>query len=556
MLEQAETGGDSTGAITSEDHRGRILSYLRVVPFLLFFFVLVIRLFQPTRNQNFILLLRNQAGVADGTIPLEGQSWKPPPATARCDYVIDVFTSKNRNVPEHIVRASYAKQSVDANTFYRATASIFWEDFVLHNWDDQIYKRIAATTTTLLSSPDGIDDTPIQDKSTWTWVTGDQHLSNFGAWRNRHGNVVFSVNDFDEAAIYDFHVDVLRVAVSIYNHAVKNGLSPKHIVKSLKAFTDKYVDTVTGYVGNEEALTFELTKETAEGALKHFLKGVEHDKSHRGQLEKFTNLTTGTFVRNEDTRLVSVEPEIEAAIRRAFTSQQYGATLMKTGWRVPSEWSNDYFAIRDVTRRLGSGVGSFGVDRFYVLLNGTDDAHHIILDVKYEPAGGVSKVLNADDRAWYNVLFRNEAARAVEAQRRLTSYVDPFTGWALIRGNAFVVRQRSPWKDSPDLDQLTDYHEFKTFAEMVAIATATSHTRGTQAKAPGEFKEVIASILGGHYNQKAKKRWGKVVAEIAKSYSEQVLLDYACFKDYVDTNYPGIRDDADESDDDKTNKDG
>jgi uncharacterized protein (DUF2252 family) len=40
--------------------------------------------------------------------------------------------------------------------------------------------------------------------------------SNFGAWRNRGGEVVFSVNDFDEAAIYDFHIDVLRIAVSIW----------------------------------------------------------------------------------------------------------------------------------------------------------------------------------------------------------------------------------------------------------------------------------------------------------------------------------------------------
>ena len=42
-----------------------------------------------------------------------------------------------------------------------------------------------------------MDGTDLQPRSTWTWVTGDQHLSNFGAWRNRGGEVVFSVNDFD-----------------------------------------------------------------------------------------------------------------------------------------------------------------------------------------------------------------------------------------------------------------------------------------------------------------------------------------------------------------------
>ena len=105
-----------------------------------------------------------------------------------------------------------------------------------------------------------------------TWVTGDQHLSNFGAWRNRHGDLVFSVNDFDEAAIYgkcrsleqcfcllcslphmrfrwsnrsDFQIDVLRIAVSVCNHAFSNGLSEEQVEKVLKTFTDTYLETVS-----------------------------------------------------------------------------------------------------------------------------------------------------------------------------------------------------------------------------------------------------------------------------------------------------------------------
>jgi len=103
---------------------------------------------------------------------------------------------------------------------------------------------------------------------------------------------------------------------------------------------------------------------------------------------------------------------------------------------------------------------------------------HILLDVKkYEPSGGVAHVLSDEDTAWYGLMFRNEAARAVEAQRRLTSYVDPYTGWAeILQGNAFVVRERSPWKDAPNVAKMTDYQDYRTFAEMTAVATATSHT--------------------------------------------------------------------------------
>ena len=37
---------------------------------------------------------------------------------------------------------------------------------------------------------------------------------------DEHGDVVFGMNDFDEAVIYDFHLDVWRLAVSVYTHAL------------------------------------------------------------------------------------------------------------------------------------------------------------------------------------------------------------------------------------------------------------------------------------------------------------------------------------------------
>ena len=48
----------------------------------------------------------------------------------------------------------------------------------------------------------------------------------------------------------------------------------------------------------------------------------------------------------------------------------------------------------------------------------------VILDVKFEPRPAVSNVLSRFDAAWYaaQVATPNEAARAVHAQRQLTSY--------------------------------------------------------------------------------------------------------------------------------------
>lgn len=139
-----------------------------------------------------------------------------------------------------------------------------------------------------------------------------------------------------------------------------------------------------------------------------------------------------------------------------------------------------FFTVLDIARRVGSGVGSFGVDRFYVLLKGTDTSldedgdSSVILDIKYEPISAVSRILDENTRAWYAHMFFNEADRTAQAQRRLTSFTDPYVGWIEIDGNPYYIRQRSPWKSSFALDELKNHNAFVEFIDQIAIATATS----------------------------------------------------------------------------------
>jgi len=436
--------------------------------------------------------------------------WKP---TLRCGYIEDIMLGdRPQTCTKHLT--TYAK---DYNTFYRATAKLFWLDFAKMLNDGRLLQFSHDT------------------KSVWTWTTGDQHLSNFGAWKNRHSQIVFTVNDFDEAALYDFQIDVLRVAVSMVNHGQTNGL---HVEEVLFDFCDTYVNTVVSYLGNEKAQTFELTAETASGMLQDFLQNVEHDNSHEELMSKYTELNdendsySRRFVHTKKSKLEPLDNVTLQEMKDAFSAAtRYRATMMKTGWHV-HEWDDDYFYVLDAAARVGSGVGSYGVDRYYVLLHGNSDEGEpaIVLDVKYEPKPAVSLVLDEDDQAWYDVLFANEAARVVQGQRHLTSYVDPFTGWVILDGKAFAVRQRSPWKDSPDLEKLTDLDNFAEFMEQIAMVTATSHVRGTVSRSPGQFKDVLASVLQG----KVRKQWSRSIVSLALSYHQQVLLDYECYRDYME----------------------
>jgi hypothetical protein len=69
--------------------------------------------------------------------------------------------------------------------------------------------------------------------------------------------------------------------------------------------------------------------------------------------------------------------------------------MMKLGWAVRT-WDDDF--IKFLCR---SGVGSYGVYRYYVLLKGTGgwlgegdvDGTAVVLDVKYQPKAAVSQIL-------------------------------------------------------------------------------------------------------------------------------------------------------------------
>ncbi|KAL7440496.1 hypothetical protein ACHAXM_007230 [Skeletonema potamos] len=469
---------------------------------------------QEVKSQDTDVTNSNVADSSSGGAQKSREVRIPTPEK-RCAYVVNTFEEQNKGEERDFLRDKYKIQSSDPNVFYRATALLFWQDFAAGMWGKNQNKSIVFDDLVMLNDATYEDGTPMSPYSAYTWVTGDQHLSNFGAWRNRGKEVVFSINDFDEAAIFDFHIDVLRVAVSIASHGFTNGLTLDQIKGSLEAFTYMYVKTVINYVGNDMALVYELTSQTSTGVLRDFLNDVENKRSKAAQMEKFTDRTPDgvRFTRDDKTRLVDVPAEIDDKIRAAFTSTKYGSSMMKMGWKVRG-WDDDFFKIVDIARRLGSGVGSYGVDRFYVLLKGKDelldegDDSHVILDVKYEPISAVSRVLDDDTRAWYAAMFQSEADRVAQAQVALTSYTDPYVGYIYIDGASYNVRQRSPYKDSFDgIIDLKDHRVFDEYIEQIAIITATAHVRGTVAKSPGQFKHNIKSLLAGGRN---RSRWSNV----------------------------------------------
>jgi uncharacterized protein (DUF2252 family) len=43
---------------------------------------------------------------------------------------------------------------------------------------------------------------------------GDLHVENFGTWRDTDGRLIWGVNDFDEACVFPYTIDLVRLAAS------------------------------------------------------------------------------------------------------------------------------------------------------------------------------------------------------------------------------------------------------------------------------------------------------------------------------------------------------
>src|SRR5207245_8935057 len=58
-------------------------------------------------------------------------------------------------------------------------------------------------------------------------AVGDLHVENFGTWRDIEGRLVWGVNDFDEAAVLPYTVDLVRLATSALLAIEEGHLAPR-----------------------------------------------------------------------------------------------------------------------------------------------------------------------------------------------------------------------------------------------------------------------------------------------------------------------------------------
>lgn len=341
---------------------------------------------------------------------------------------------------------------------------------------------------------------------------GDVHLQNFGFYASPERQLLFDLNDFDEAAPNPFEYDVKRLTTSIYlfgadQHFEESALDDlvQDVVrtyrKALKnAFKQGALERFYASTPVEELIA-DLPAEDAAFVRTMAAKAAKRD--NQATVKKFTELVGQRRRFKDDApRSVHVDQGLEIALMKGVLAYQQTT-------RADVALLLGQYHITDIIRH-SVGIGSFGTSCYLVLLTGLGGSH-LVLQVK--EALPRRRELAPNDLTIDQEREASEGRRIIAATQILQKASDPFLGWFNLSGKSFYVRQFRDMKGSIDVSIL-DWRQYAAYGRVCGYLLAMAH-----AQSP------MAAIAAGYMN----KTFDETIQHWAKDYLHQVIDDYAAF---------------------------
>ncbi|MDQ0113540.1 DUF2252 domain-containing protein [Paenibacillus harenae] len=360
-----------------------------------------------------------------------------------------------------------------------------------------------------------------------TWIQGDLHFENFGAFRNEKGALVYDVNDFDEGYLGSYLYDLQRMSVSIALVCRLKGQSIDSQLTAIETYLQGYSKQMRRFAkGKDDPGSYQIDLEHAEGPVKKLLKKLQK-RQDQHFLEKVTALVQEhrQFAYNEE--IVPPTDEEKEALLAAWP--EYLATVA-----ADDAEELRHFQIKDMAVKHGSGTASIGLDRYYVLIEagegelGGDD---VVLEVKEVRVPVPAYFMPYDETFWSE--FEHQGKRVTMTQKAMHHEADPYLGYLTIGERNFYVRERSPYKKRLKLESLETSGDMLSVTETMGRLTAKMHARADA--------DVEGGVLAYHSEQEIVKAMGAdedtfclSIAQWAISYANQVEQDYALFLEWAD----------------------
>ncbi len=417
--------------------------------------------------------------------------WSPP--ADRLDPVAAIIEAHEDRLP-WLIPVRIGRMVSSPYAFLRGTAAIMADDFA----------KLPST---------GI--TPV--------ICGDAHLGNFGFYASPERDLVFDLNDFDEAHPGAWEWDLRRLVASIWVAGRQNGSSESELRVAVGRCVRAYRKQLARLADEPllarsfERLDVDRLRETA--TKKGFRKEVDRAakrarrKTSDRALPRFTEQQGGTRRIVEEPPVITRVPD-EDAESVAGALDEYLRTLPSHWQRVVGGYTLDDLAHKVV------GVGSVGLRAYVALLEGSNPDDVLFLQVKQARRSVVARFVHGDS-AWH----AHQGQRVVEYQLALQTVSDPLLGWTSISTTdgverQYYVRQFRDMKGAIMIDGI-DAAALADYADICGYLLAKGHARTSGAS-------MIAGYLG---------RGGKVdraMCDFARAYADQTERDHEALLAAVD----------------------
>lgn len=417
-------------------------------------------------------------GFATWTLPKD----RPDP--------LDVIEAQNANRAANLVPIRMARMAASPFAFLRGTAAVMAAD-------------LAATDITGHA----------------VMACGDMHVMNFGFFASAERNLIFSINDFDEAHPGSWEWDLMRLAASAAVAAFFLGGDRSSAESAVMSAVGSYAQRLRGYSkkGYLE-VWYDLIDEAtildaARGVIRREAAAMMNKARRRGHMrvfEKLTEVADGQLRLAEsaplvirDTHLRDGTP-VEVGLDRMLAS--YMSSLPADRRRILTR-----YRIVDVARKV-VGVGSVGLGCWVLMLEGLDHGDPLFLQVKEAQAS----VLAPYQRGTPSI--RNQGKRVVVGQRMIQGSPDIFLGWGPHDNKPpfYYVRQLSDMKGGIELVEgdRSALATFDAYCRLCGWALALAHAKSGDAA-------LIASYCG------KSDALPEAMSRFALNYAAQTEADHA-----------------------------
>ncbi|WP_022794363.1 DUF2252 domain-containing protein [Marinococcus halotolerans] len=413
--------------------------------------------------------------------------------------ILDQFDDRLMNLNKTRRKAKYVKMKQDPYSFFRGSAYLFYYDVV----------NIPFRHHTPEDRP--------------TWIMGDMHMENFSSFQNENGEIVFDVDDFDEGYLGSYLYDVLRMVVSIRLFAMQQGFNDEERDAFVRTYLNAYYKRLKQFKkGKKDPVKTQFTSKNTKQPIKKTLEKLEDRKAtHELDKQTFVNDSGDHVFEREKSKLDSVTDNEYQEIIKIW--DQYLGSLAEESYQ-----SEEHYEIKDIVKKTGAGIGSTGLKRFYILIEGGED--HVILEAKEARTPIPAYFFPYEETFWKT--NKHQGKRVIKTQRAMHHLADPYLGYFTLQHRDYYVRERSPYdKDlkSKHLEKPKRMHRtVKTMGKISAKVHARADVDIAQGLLDYHSENEILKSIGDD-----KEIFIEEMVTWSRFYKERVEEDYELFLEWL-----------------------